>query len=174
MSRVWSRLDAVLTVFENAVLTLGTALAVIVATVQVVLRYGGGTGLFWAEEFVVYAVVWTSFLAASAAVRYGDHLSVELIRLVTGRGVARAVTLAISALGIAFSISLVVLGAGLAMNAHDFGQTSSALQMPMWIVYLVMPLAGVLMTIRFLQNAILPRMDADEARAELQPGAACR
>ena len=146
-------LDRWLTAFETVCLAAGTAVAVSIATIQVFLRYFFGTGFFWAEELVVYTIVWTAFLAASAAIRSGEHLSVEIINLLArGRMSQAIVARTIAVVGVVASASLAVFGTGFVMVAHEFGQLSPALQIPMWIVYLVIPLAGVLMTIRFAQR----------------------
>lgn len=160
-------LDRWLTGFENFCLAAGTAVAVTVATVQVILRYVGGTGLFWAEELVVYTIIWTTFLAAGAAVRSGEHLTVELINLAVGERYIGALARAIGVIGAVAGIALTVFGAELVLTARDYGQLSPALQLPMWIVYLAMPLSGALMTIRLVQQAIAPpRRGHGPARVE--------
>lgn len=160
-------LDRGLTAFENFCLAAGTALAVTIATLQVILRYVGGTGLFWAEELVVYTIVWTTFLAAGAAVRSGEHLTVELINLAVGDRNMGVLARVIGVVGAAAGVALTVFGTELVLTARDYGQLSPALQLPMWIVYLAMPLSGVLMTIRFLQQVIAPpRRGHSPARVE--------
>lgn len=149
-------LNCGLTAFENFCLAAGIAVAVTVATAQVILRYVGGTGLFWAEELVVYTIVWTTFLAAGAAVRSGEHLTVELINLAVGERYIGALTRVIGVVGAVAGVALAVFGTELVLTARDYGQLSPALQLPMWIVYLAMPLSGVLMTIRFVQQVITP------------------
>jgi C4-dicarboxylate transporter DctQ subunit len=150
------RLDRWLTAFEMACLAIGTALAVAVATVQVILRYFFGTGFFWAEEVAVYACIWTAFLAAGTAVRGGEHLSVEIIHLLVGQRGERMLVRVIAAAGLAAAVALVVYGIAFVQSARDFGQLSPALQWPMWIIYLVIPISGVLMSIRFLQQIVSP------------------
>jgi C4-dicarboxylate transporter DctQ subunit len=149
-------LDRWLTAFETACLAAGTAVAVVVATVQVFLRYFFGTGFFWAEEVTVYACIWTAFLAAGLAVRGGEHLSVEMIQLVAGKRHARTLARLIAVAGLAAAAALLVYGIAFVESARDFGQTSPALQCPMWIIYLVLPLSGALMSIRFIQQIISP------------------
>lgn len=143
-----------LTAFENFCLGAGTALAVTVATIQVILRYVGGTGFFWAEELVVYTIIWTTFLAAGAAVRTGEHLTVELIHLVLGRRYNVSIARVIGVVGLAGAVALTILGLELVMTQQQYGQLSPALQLPMWIVYLAMPLSGLLMAIRFIQQIV--------------------
>lgn len=160
-------LDRWLTALETAFLAGGTAVAVAVATVQVILRYFFGTGFFWAEEVTVYACIWTAFLAAGAAVRGGQHLSVEMIHLLAGKRHARALTRLIAVAGLAAAAALLVYGTAFVESARDFGQLSPALQWPMWVIYLVIPLSGALMSIRFIQQIVRPLAPAHSpVRAE--------
>jgi C4-dicarboxylate transporter DctQ subunit len=169
---MWSRLDRWLSAFENASLAIGTGIAVTVATIQVLLRYTLGVGIFWAEELVVYAIIWTAFIAAGAAVRTGDHLSAELlIALVSERYVAILHRL-VCVLGIAGGVALAVLGTELVRSAQDYGQTSPALELPMWVVYLVIPLSGILLAVRFAQK-LLSRDGAHGSQASAEESA-CR
>lgn len=165
MTAVWALLDRWLTRVEYACLGLGTAVAVSVAFVQVVLRYGAGLGLYWGEEVVVYAVVWTAFLAAGAAIRSGEHLSVELVRLVAVGRAARLVSKSVALLSAAAGVALFVLGLKLVLAVRGFGQLSPAMQIPIWIVYLAMPVSGTLIAIRSIQQILAPPRQAREQAA---------
>jgi C4-dicarboxylate transporter DctQ subunit len=144
--------DRWLTVFETSFLAIGTAVAVSVATVQVILRYLGGTGLFWAEELTVYIIVWTAFLSAGAAVRTGEHLTVEILQVTLGPRFAAMMTRIVGVVGALSAAALTVYGIQFVLVAYEYGQLSSALQIPMWIVYLVVPLSGMLLVIRFIEQ----------------------
>lgn len=164
---MYHRLDRWLFALEMACMGIGTAAAVAVATVQVILRYVAGTGLFWAEEFTVYTIIWVAFLSAGAAVRTGDHLTVEILQVVVGSRYTAHLTRAVAVVGVMASSAMLVYGFEFVMSAYDFGQVSAALQIPMWIVYLVVPLSGVLLIIRFAQRIIDPVSSAEVHAAEL-------
>lgn len=153
---MFATLDRWLTAFENVTLALGTGVAVAVATVQVVLRYTLGIGIFWAEELVVYAIVWTAFIAAGAAVRSGEHLAAELLLVMLSERYVEFLRRVIGILGIVGGVALLVLGSELVRSAQEYGQQSPALELPMWIVYLAIPLSGALMIIRFTQQLLSP------------------
>lgn len=138
--------------FERLVIGLGMAAAATLIFLQVVLRYGFSIGIPWAEEVTVYATVWVTFTAASAAVGSNNHLTLDVRELVlAGRGLRWVERLA-SLIGLAYGVILAVVGVQLAWHAHRFGQFSSALQLPIWIVYLVIPLSGMLMALRFADH----------------------
>jgi C4-dicarboxylate transporter DctQ subunit len=141
-----------LTAFETSFLAIGMAVAVSVATIQVVLRYVGGTGLFWAEELTVYTIVWTAFLSAGAAVRTGEHLTVEILQVMAGPRFASVLARVCAVAGAMAGAALVVYGTEFVLVTYEYGQLSSALQIPMWIVYLVLPVSGALLVIRYIQQ----------------------
>jgi len=153
---MWRRIDRWLTVFETVCLAAGTAVATVVATAQVLLRYFGGTGLFWAEELTVYALIWTAFIAAGAAVRTGDHLTVELLHVALGPTYLRILQRVVSVIGLLSGGALLVYSIQFVETVYDYEQLSPALQWPMWIVYLALPLCGVLLCLRFAQQLLNP------------------
>lgn len=146
-----------LTVFETVSLAAGTAAAVAVATVQVLLRYVGGTGLFWAEEFTVYALIWTAFVAGGAAVRTGEHLTVELLQVAIGPRYAQSFARGMSVIGLAASAGLLFYSIEFVLTVREYEQVSPALQWPMWIVYLAIPLGGTLLCLRFVEQIVAPK-----------------
>ncbi|MGD9767445.1 MAG: TRAP transporter small permease [Pseudolabrys sp.] len=153
---MWRSIDRWLTGFETACLAAGTAVATLVATAQVLLRYFGGTGLFWAEEFVVYVLIWTAFIAAGAAVRGNDHLSVELLQVALAPRYQRALHRIVAVIGLLSGAALLVYSIEFVETVYDYEQLSPALQWPMWIVYLALPLCGVLLCLRFTQQIFAP------------------
>jgi C4-dicarboxylate transporter DctQ subunit len=153
---MWRVIDRYLTVFETVCLATGTAIATLVATLQVILRYFGGTGLFWAEEFTIYVLVWTAFIAAGAAVRTGEHLTVELLQATLGPGHARLLTRIVSVAGFIAGAALLYYSIQFVQTVYEYEQLSPALQWPMWIIYLVLPLCGLLLCLRFAQQIVIP------------------
>ena len=67
---------------------LGTLMLVGVAInfAGVVSRYGFGHALFWAEETMVYVIIWGVFVGVAAAAYDGVHLNMDLLsRVLEGR-----------------------------------------------------------------------------------------
>jgi TRAP-type C4-dicarboxylate transport system permease small subunit len=90
-------------------LAMGACLAVMAVSVfvNVVLRYGFGSGVAASEELSRLLFVWMVFIGATAAYPLGEHMAfTSLIGLLRGRPVLMAVVTVLIRL-------LVVLGAGL-------------------------------------------------------------
>lgn len=132
---------------EKALFGLG-ALMVIVVAAQVFFRYALNHSLFWSEELARYILVWMTFLGATVAYRRGAHPRIDL--LANGRRPRRerAMRMAAHLVAVAFCGLLVVYGAQFAYFVRL--QISPALQLPKWIVMLVLPVSGLLMLLHAL------------------------
>jgi TRAP-type C4-dicarboxylate transport system permease small subunit len=137
-----SRLRACLDRGFAVVLPLVLCAAVLNVTWQVVSRYALGAPSSGTDELARVLLVWIGMLGAAAAVGRGSHLAVDLLpaRLETSLGwVAHAAVLG-------FSLAVLVAGGGrLVWLAFRLGQTTAALGLPMGLVYLAVPTAGLAM-----------------------------
>lgn len=123
---------------------------------QVIARYAMGTGLSWSEELVRYMCVWIIFLGATCATKDGSQISVTMLDE-TLKGLPKKV------LGIIQGIIAVCYGALLSWIGFTTleiakVQKSPNMEIPMNIVYSVIPIAMIIMLIHlvtvFLQNNI--------------------
>lgn len=138
------------------------ALTVGVTFIQVVFRYGLDSSLSWSEEAARYCFIWTIFLGTSAAARRGQHIVVEVLAPRVRRALAHVVAL----VGIAFFALFAYVAALLVDNA--WSQTSTALQIPIALVYASAPL-GAALTVLHLVNAVVQRRHAGARSADQQP-----
>lgn len=141
-----------------------------VVTTQVVLRYVFNESLSWAEELVRYVVVWMSFLGAGMGVARGAHISMGLlVSVLPGR--LSIFALRAGHLGaMVFALFLMVAGAEHVLTVRGFGQVSSAMRMPMWIVYLCLPVGAAIFLVRLAEAFIrtfLPKTDDPPRETEM-------
>ena len=107
----------------------------------------------WAQELCIFMIVWMAKFGAAYGVRTGIHVGVDILvnRLV---GTPRRVLVIAGMFAGAFFTAIAgVLGAHLVWHIAGTGQISPDLEMPMWIVYLALPLGSFLMCFRFLEVA---------------------
>jgi C4-dicarboxylate transporter DctQ subunit len=136
---------------EDGAMVAGMVVATVLIGTQVVLRYVFDTSITWAEELTRYAIVWMSFVGAGMGVRASAHITVDLIPAALpeqGRALLRR---AMAVAGTGFGLVLAWLGTVLVLRAFEGGQVSPALEAPMYLVYLVIPLGGGLLAFRFLE-----------------------
>ena len=104
------RLERLLDGIEDISMIVFMAVAILVTFVQVVMRYGFNASLYWGEEVVLYSIICMSFVGVSMGLRYGAHISVDILKAFVGEKYATPLFLTSSALGIVFALALLLLG----------------------------------------------------------------
>lgn len=151
---MWNKFDKALGVIEDGVMGIGLLSGAIVLFINIVLRYVFSHGLHWAEEYVRFSIVWIVFIGSGGVARRYAHLSVSALIDSVGKKTAWKLTTVTYLITIGFVIFLAVFGMRLTLEMRQLGQTSPALHMPMWLVYLPIGLGGILMTLRFTEMFI--------------------
>lgn len=121
---------------------------------NVVLRYVFRLGFVWSEEFVRYLMIWIAFVGISMATRRGHRLAVDLILHYTPPGVTRVINITVDLLCAFFGVALLYYGYQTVESMRMTVQVSPGMGLPMYVPYLVIPLSGALLTLRFLQSAV--------------------
>lgn len=161
------KLDLLISRAEEGLVGLLILSASLVLFANVIARYVFNDGFSWAEEFVRYQIIWMVMLGASVAARQGIHIGVDILRRFTPPTMAKVIALLVHGISVGFCIFLVVYGVQLTEQTHRFGQLSSALQAPMWVIQLAIPVGGLLMGIRFAQHFFRTLLGRERASAQL-------
>ena len=134
---------------------------------NVVLRYGFGMSLAWAEEVSRYMMIWLSFLGAGLALREGAHIAVETLPDSLSPALARVVRGLVVLLMAAFLALILWLGWQYAQFAMM--QRTPVLRLPVGYIYLAIPVGMALMLIHLLLVArryvLTDRTDDEKIRA---------
>lgn len=129
----------------------------ILTVVQVVMRYIFNESLTWSEELSRYAFVWFVYTSAAYAVRYQRHVKFNfLVNILNRISPIYSQILKIVALfcWISFLLFVDYYSIQIVMNQFNMGQVSPANQIPMYIVYLGLPIGALLMTFRVTQHIV--------------------
>ena len=156
-------INRVLNHLEDWLITFLIAAATLVIFFAVVHRFLSGLpwiqdytvklDVSWAQEACIFMFVWMAKFGAAYGVRTGIHVGVDvIIRKLTGKSQKALVLFGLLA-GALFTGTVAALGANFVWNIGHTDQVSADLEMPMWIVYLCVPLGSSLMSFRFLQVA---------------------
>ncbi|WP_075214808.1 TRAP transporter small permease [Mongoliimonas terrestris] len=110
--------------------------------------------LVWAQELCIILFVWMAKFGAAYGVRTGIHVGIDvLINKMPAR--RRNVFILFGLLsGALFTGIIGSLGANFVFHMAQTSAISPDLEVPMWIVYLAIPLGSYLMCFRFLQVAL--------------------
>ena len=107
----------------------------------------------WAQELCIFMFVWMAKFGAAYGVRQGIHVGVDVLVRKLPDGPRRIMTLVALGAGALFTGIVATLGANFVWRMAHTDQTSADLEVPMWIVYLCVPIGSSLMSFRFLQVA---------------------
>lgn len=154
-------LDRILDRLEEALIASFLAAATLVIFLSVLHRYSLGVSWLWpyterisftwAQELAIYLFIWMAKFGAAYGVRTGIHVGVDvLVRKLPPRRQRFFIQFSLAA-GAFFTFVVAALGLRFVLFIHDSGQVSPDLELPMWIVYLAVPLGSGLMCYRFLQ-----------------------
>ena len=119
------------------------ALQVVVVFSQVIWRFVFNDPFSWSEELARYLQVWIVLLASSVCIHEGSHLAVDYLVHYLPFRYRKSLALFVTISMMGFVSVLIVAGFKMIVTAQS--QTSPALHVPMGAVYLVFPVAGVLM-----------------------------
>lgn len=139
------------TYLATVALTVFTTLVIF----QVIMRYVFNNPSIWSEEIARYALVWFVYLSGSYAVKYQRHVKFNVIVDLIGKKVPlaqRIIQLFIFLLWLAFLIFMLKLSIKMVDRQFITGQLAPASQIPMYLVYLGLPLGLLLMSFRVLQH----------------------
>ncbi|MBE1555266.1 TRAP transporter small permease [Sporosarcina limicola] len=140
--------------FEESVLVLTLAVMVILIFGQVVGRYVFGSAPSWTEELARYIHIFQVWVGASYAVKIRQHIRVgAFIELFSGMRRKLLETISII-VWFALALFLAIFGTQLVMTSIQNGQVTPALQLPMWIPFIAIPLGGGGMALRLIYQII--------------------
>jgi TRAP-type C4-dicarboxylate transport system permease small subunit len=117
----------------------------VVVGFNVFSRYVLNSSLGWADELARFVFIWVSFLGAVVAYQKNEHVGLDFFVNRIGSQKVRLLLRLIGEVLVLLVLGcLVYYGWIVAMSANN---VSPALYIPMWIVYLVVPLTGSLMVL---------------------------
>ncbi len=127
--------------------TLVVIMAVMVVNVlwQVFTRFIIGTPSSFTDELARYLMIWIGVLGAAYVSGRNMHVAIDILLSKASGATQKKIHWLVYIIIIIFSfLALVVGGFRLVYISYLLGQTSAALQIPMALVYLVIPISGIL------------------------------
>ncbi|MCD7992153.1 MAG: TRAP transporter small permease [Clostridia bacterium] len=151
VKKVFQWMDDKLEVFIGAVFL---ALMVVFTTLQIVGRYLFSTPFPWTEEMTRYMFVWMVFISIGYAVKTGEHIRITFVRSLLRPSLRLYLDIVCNILCFGFSVICMIEGYKLLSIIRQGGQTAVSLPIPMWLLYLVMPLGFLLVCLRLVQCTV--------------------
>lgn len=133
---------------------LGATSVIIFA--QVIARYVFDSSFSWSEEISRYLFIWMIYLGVSYAVKQDKHIKVDtLVALDILPTVGKKIiTVIADIIFLVFAILIAKIGFSVAALIGRRGQITGATELPMWLVYIAVPLGYALCSIRLIQRLV--------------------
>jgi C4-dicarboxylate transporter DctQ subunit len=166
MMKLWDRVEQTISGL------LGLA-ALLLALWQVVSRhFSPQHAISFAEEVIVYLVIWAILIVSSQLVRTDSHVRPDLVLNLVGEGVKRWLEVFNSLTAIVFCIAVTWYGWEITSVAWLIDERSASdLRFSMWIYYASLPAGGALMSVRYvIRLAALVATPAWRATLPQHPG----
>ena len=136
---------------ERAIVGILGLAALACAVWQVLSRYlFPQQSIGYAEEVIVYLLIWAVMIVSSQLVRTDSHVRPDLVRNVVPHGMVRWLEMFNGMAAVVFCGASTWYGWQIVASAAAIDERSASdLRFPMWIYYAALPAGGVLMTIRY-------------------------
>ena len=110
------------------------------------------------EEIARYLMIWIGILGAAYASGQQEHLAINILPPKLNERNRIRLRIGINILIILFAVSALIIGGGnLVYISYLLGQTSAALNLPLSVVYAVLPISGILIIVYKLNEVFKPK-----------------
>lgn len=140
--------------FEEGFLIATLVLMVLLIFGQVVGRYVFQSAPSWTEEFARYIHIFQVWIGAGYAVKLREHIKVTAFVNIFNGTARKIMDIASTLIWFVLIVLVAVFGTQLVLATLQYGQVSPATQIPMWVVYLAVPLGSVSMAVRLIQQLV--------------------
>ena len=132
------------------------SLALFCAFYQVFMRYLFNRAPEWAEESVLYLIIWSVFIISSKLVRDDEHIGADFIFKRLPSKVQRVISICIALLALGFCVLVSIYGMQIVQLMYELDERSTTrLRFPMWIAYLSVPIGCGLVGLSYLRRLYL-------------------
>ncbi len=139
---------------EEVIIIITLALMVALIFSQIGLRAFSLGSLTWGGELSRYLHILQVWIGASLAIRKGEHIRVTFFTNLFSGKIKMAIDLLAIISWFAFALFIAIEGTSFVSGIFDSRQTSPSMGIAMWIPYLAIPLGGLLMSIRLIQQMV--------------------
>ena len=137
---------------EETILLILLVLMTAIMGVQIVSRYVFQNSLTWSEELVRYMFVWSAFLGVPFCIKHGLSIKVDQFRNLFPIPLQKVLMYIDKIIIFLLFLVLFIYSFTVVRATYLSGQTSPAMQLPMWTVQISVTVSSLLSMIRSIQN----------------------
>ncbi len=139
---------------EEKFLVYSFLLSVVLIFMQICMRAFLNNSLPWSEELARYLFIWQCWVGVSFAQRENKHIRIEVLWNALPERGRKWLDLFQMVLTLAIVVFLIYYGIQMILFLMAANTTSSAMKIPMWIVYTAMPLSCAVYGLRLVLRAV--------------------
>ena len=151
MKRFLYWLDNYLEMSIGVVLILAVS---VILSIQVFMRYVMGSSLSWSEELSRYMFIWLIYLGISYGAKVMRQIKIDAGLYMFPKSLRPKIVILGDVVFLVFSVTVVIYSSKLVERQMMLDQTSPAMGIPMWFVYLAPTVGFGLTAIREIQTII--------------------
>lgn len=148
MKKFFDTIDIIVGTINQTMAVFGLSVGVLLAFINVVLRYIFDMSLTWAAELTNYLFIWSALFGAAYGFKQGAHISVTLLIGKLPPALMKFFLMLANFISVIYLGLISYFGYQLVLMLVDFGEMSIDLGIPMWIPHLVLPIAFALAAYR--------------------------
>lgn len=153
LSGVLSRLDRFGRLLENVALVTMLSSMIVLAVGQIVLREVFQTGIIWADEVLKLMVLWLAMIGSVAACRDDRHIRIDALSHLLPQWLINTTRLLVDVFAAAVC-AVIAWHAWRYLQLEIEFEDRVLVDTPAWIAHIVVPVAFVLISYRFVVLAL--------------------
>lgn len=123
-------------------------------------RYVMGAQSPWTEELARFLLIWIGILGAAYASGKNMHLAIDILPTALEGKRKRRLQITINFIIILFAFAILLVGGSrLVFITSKLGQVSTSLDLPLAVVYSIIPISGLFVIIYKIMDIVSPSMD---------------
>ena len=146
--------DKIISFINQSIAAFGISAGVALAFGNVVVRYVFDGSLTWAAELTTYLFLWSTFFGAAYCFKEDAHISIDILLQKVKPQTAKLLMILSYIITFIFLIAVSYYGYEYLLLVNELEETSVDLEIPMWIVYLVIPVSFFFSAYRVLEKLI--------------------
>ncbi|UTJ05684.1 TRAP transporter small permease [Arcobacter roscoffensis] len=175
---MFSFISKIIGFINQTIAAFGITAGVAIAFTNVVARYVFDASLVWATELTIFLFLWSIFFAAAYCFKKDAHIAVTVVLDIVPTKIAKPMLLISHIITFFFLAAVSYYGYEYLLLVADLDERSIDLwDMPMWIVYLVIPISfafgayrvgeKIVHIIKTPHDKVVPESEAEMVLAEL-------
>ena len=154
--------------FEEYLLVVLMVVEVVVVFAQVVTRYVFHSPLAWSEELARYMFIWLVWIGAAYATKLRKNIIIDVVASKFKGNVKLISEIINFVLFVVLMLFMLWTTSTVMMQVYESNSIGTGTHLPMWIVWLSLPLSMALNLLRYTQNFVYDMKHWNDRKEEAQ------